>query len=273
MTTEASGRGLSLYDAARAMGVPFENKAVPQDKFVNANKMRFHYLEWGDPSSPPLVLLHGFAQTCHSWDFVALSLCDRYRVIVLDQRGHGDSDWAQDGDYTPETQQKDIAAIVGELGLSQFNLMGLSMGGRNSFTYAANHAEQVKALVIVDAGPENQRAGSTNIRSFVTQEDELDSVEDFVNRVLKFNPRRVREQVRGSLMHNLKQLPSGKWTWKYDRTTWCRCLDIHPCTGFRSRSYCPRKRSPLALTAPRQAGARSSNSWAPAPITRPHPAR
>ena len=75
------------------------------------------------------MLLHGFAQTCHSWDFVALSLCDRYRVIVLDQRGHGDSDWAQDGDYTPETQQKDIAAIVGELGLSQFNLMGLSMGG------------------------------------------------------------------------------------------------------------------------------------------------
>ena len=199
------------------MGVPFENKAVPQDKFVNANGMRFHYLEWGDPSGPPLMLLHGFAQTCHSWDFVALSLCDRYRVIVLDQRGHGDSDWAPDGDYTPETQQKDIAAIVGELGLGQFKLMGLSMGGRNSFTYTANNPEQVKALVIVDAGPENQRAGTTNIRSFVTQEDELDSVEDFVNRVLKFNPRRSAEQVRGSLLHNLKQLPSGKWTWKYDK--------------------------------------------------------
>ncbi|MCH7626753.1 MAG: alpha/beta hydrolase [Chloroflexi bacterium] len=217
MTTEAGGKGLSLYDAATAMGVPFENKAVPQDKYVNANGMRFHYLEWGDPSGPPLMLLHGFAQTCHSWDFVALSLCDRYRVIVLDQRGHGDSDWAPDGDYTPETQQKDIAAIVGELGMGQFKLMGLSMGGRNSFTYTANNPEQVKALVIVDAGPENQRAGSTNIRSFVTQEDELDSVEDFVNRVLKFNPRRAREQVRGSLLHNLKQLPSGKWTWKYDK--------------------------------------------------------
>ncbi len=217
MTTEASGKGLSLYDAAEAMGVPFENKAVPQDKYVNANGMRFHYLEWGDPSNPPLMLLHGFAQTCHSWDFVALSLCDRYRVIVLDQRGHGDSDWAPDGDYTPETQQKDIAAIVGELGLGQFKLMGLSMGGRNSFTYTANNPEQVEALVIVDAGPENQRAGTTNIRSFVTQEDELDSVEDFVNRVLKFNPRRSAEQVRGSLLHNLKQLPSGKWTWKYDK--------------------------------------------------------
>ena len=217
MTTEAGGRGLSLYDAARAMGVPFEYRAAPQDKYVNANGMKFHYLEWGDPSNPPLMLLHGFAQTCHSWDFVALSLCDRYRVIVLDQRGHGDSDWAPDGDYTPETQQKDIAAIVGELGISRFKLMGLSMGGRNSFTYAANHAEQVMALVIVDAGPENQRAGSNNIRSFVTQEDELDSVEDFVNRVLKFNPRRAAEQVRGSLMHNLKQLPSGKWTWKYDK--------------------------------------------------------
>ena len=71
MTTETSGRGLSLYDAARAMGVPFENEAVPQDKHVTANGLNFHYLEWGGTSNPPLMLLHGFAQTCHSWDFVA----------------------------------------------------------------------------------------------------------------------------------------------------------------------------------------------------------
>ena len=199
------------------MGVKFTNENAPQDKFVNANGMRFHYLEWGNPDNPPMLLLHGFAQTCHSWDFVALGFSDNYRVIVLDQRGHGDSDWASDGDYSPETQQKDISGVVNELGLENFVLMGLSMGGRNSFTYAANNAGKVKALVVVDAAPQNMQQGTQNIRSFVQQDDELDSVDAFVERVLQYNPRRDPQQVRGSIMHNIKELPSGKWTWKYDR--------------------------------------------------------
>ena len=217
MTTQAANQGLSLHDAARAMGVRFANDNMPQDKFVTANGMRFHYLEWGSAANPPMLLLHGFAQTCHSWDFVALGFSDDYRVIVLDQRGHGDSDWAADGDYSPETQQNDISAIVREIGLEDFTLMGLSMGGRNSFTYAANNPDRVRALVIVDAGPQNMQQGTQNIRNFVQQDDELDSVDAFVERVLKYNPRRAPEQIRGSIMHNLKQLPNGKWTWKYDK--------------------------------------------------------
>lgn len=217
MTTQAANQGLSLHDAARAMGVRFANDNAPQDKFVTANGMRFHYLEWGSAANPPMLLLHGFAQTCHSWDFVALGFSDDYRVIVLDQRGHGDSDWAADGDYSPETQQNDISAVVREIGLEKFTLMGLSMGGRNSFTYAANNPDRVRALVIVDAGPQNMQQGTQNIRNFVQQDDELDSVDAFVERVLKYNPRRAPEQIRGSIMHNLKQLPNGKWTWKYDK--------------------------------------------------------
>ncbi len=217
MTTQAANQGLSLHDAARAMGVQFANDNAPQDKFVTANGMRFHYLEWGSAANPPMLLLHGFAQTCHSWDFVALGFSDDYRVIVLDQRGHGDSDWAADGDYSPETQQNDISAVVSEIGLEDFTLMGLSMGGRNSFTYAANNPDRVRALVIVDAGPQNMQQGTQNIRNFVQQDDELDSVDAFVERVLKYNPRRPPEQIRGSIMHNLKQLPNGKWTWKYDK--------------------------------------------------------
>ena len=217
MTSQASKQALSLYDAARAMGVKFTHENAPQDKFVDANGMRFHYLEWGNPGNPPMLLLHGFAQTCHSWDFVALGFSDNYRVIVLDQRGHGDSDWASDGDYSPETQQKDISGVVNELGLENFVLMGLSMGGRNSFTYAANNSGKVKALVVVDAAPQNMQQGTQNIRSFVQQDDELDSVDAFVERVLQYNPRRDPQQVRGSIRHNIKELPSGKWTWKYDR--------------------------------------------------------
>ena len=217
MTSQADVQGLSLHDAARAAGVTFTNEAVPQDRFVTANGLRFHYLEWGEPGKPDMLLLHGFAQTCHSWDFVALSLCDRFRVIALDQRGHGDSEWAADGDYSPETQQEDLHAIVESIGLEDFVLMGLSMGGRNSFTYAANHPEKIRALVVVDSAPETERAGTSRIRRFASQDDELDSVDAFVERVMAYNHRRDPQQVRGSIMHNLKQLPSGKWTWKYDR--------------------------------------------------------
>ena len=217
MRDRTGDTGLSLYDAARAMGVSFAGETRPEDRTVEANGLRFHYLEWGGADNPPLLLLHGFAQTCHSWDFVALSLCDRFRVIALDQRGHGDTEWATDGDYSADAYQGDIDAVVDALGLTGLVLIGLSMGGRNAFTYAACHPEKVRALVIVDAAPETQSAGTSNITRFVQQEDELDSIDQFVERVRRYNPRRPVEQIRGSIRHNIKQLPSGKWTWKYDR--------------------------------------------------------
>jgi len=214
--TSPATQGLSLYEAARVAGVTFSTEAVPEDRFVEANDMRFHYLDWGNPDKPDMLLLHGFAQQCHSWDFVALAFTDKFHVRALDLRGHGDSDWAPDGDYSPEAQQNDIKGVVQEIGLKDFVLMGLSMGGRNSFTYASNHPDEVRALVIVDAGPENLQSGSQNIRQFVQQDDELDSIDAFVERVIAYNPRRDPVQLRGSLVHNLKQLPNGKWTWKYD---------------------------------------------------------
>ena len=216
MTTEARGRGLSLYDAARAMGVPFESDALPQDKYVDANDMKFHYLEWGDPSSPPLMRLHGFAQTCHSWDFVALSLCDRYRVIVLDQRGHGDSDWAPDGDYSLEAQVGDLDGFVKAQGFGPFVLMGHSMGGRNSYVWASRNSELLRGLVLVDTGPDTQRAGRNRIKTFRELPDELDSFEEFSRRIQEYTGR-SQVQVEGALQYSIRQRQDGKWTWKYDK--------------------------------------------------------
>jgi pimeloyl-ACP methyl ester carboxylesterase len=208
---------MNLYDAARAMGVTFTTEAVPQDRFVTADGRRFHYLEWGEPDSPPMLLLHGYAQTCHSWDFVSLAMCDRFRVLSLDQRGHGDTDWAPDSDYSPEGYWTDLNAVAEALDLRDFVLMGLSMGGRNAISYAANHPGRVKALVVVDSAPIMEKAGSERMQRFVQGDDELDSVDAFVKRVQEYNPLRPAEQIRGSIMHNLKQLRNGNWTWKYDK--------------------------------------------------------
>lgn len=217
MSQETAQGGMSLFEAARAMGVPFRQEVLPQSRTVQANGLRFHYLEWGQEGRPTLLLLHGFAQTCHSWDFVALALCDRYRVIALDQRGHGDSQWAPDADYSLEAYVTDLEAVAEALDLRDFALVGLSMGGRNALTYAAHHGRRLRALVLVDSAPEMQRPGTQRIRRFVQAEDELDSIEDFVRRAHQYNPLRPIEQIRGSIVHNLRRLPNGRWTWKYDK--------------------------------------------------------
>jgi esterase len=190
---------------------------MPADRCVKARGLSFHYVEWGAASQPALLCLHGITQTAHSWDEVALELSSEYRVLCLDQRGHGDSDWAPDGDYSRQIQAADIDAITDALGLSRFLLAGMSMGGINSITFTARHPDKVRALIIVDVSPEVQARGVENIRSFIQASDELDSFEEFVERAHQFNPRRSLENLRSRLSHNLKQLPNGKWTWKYDK--------------------------------------------------------
>jgi pimeloyl-ACP methyl ester carboxylesterase len=188
-----------------------------KDGRVNAGGLNFHYVEWGVAGAPPLLCLHGITQTAHSWDEVAEALSADHRVICLDQRGHGDSDWAPNGEYNRQVMAADVDALTDALGLSQFVLCGMSMGGINSISFTARHPQKVRALVIVDVSPEIKTEGVQNIRSFIQASDELDSFEAFVERAHQFNPRRSLDNIRSRLSHNLKQLPNGNWTWKYDK--------------------------------------------------------
>ena len=114
--------GLSLHQAARKMGVPFIQENQPTDGSVHANGLNFHYLEWGDPANPTVLMLHGASQQGHSWDFISLGLSSNYHILALDQRGHGDTDWSPDGDYSMDAMQADLDEIVRVLGLVDFNL-------------------------------------------------------------------------------------------------------------------------------------------------------
>ena len=212
----ADSLGLSLHEAARQMGVPFQEENESVDRWVRANGMNFHLLEWGDPGKPGVLMLHGASQQAHSWDFISLGLSSEYHVLVLDQRGHGDSDWAPDGDYSIEAAQGDLDGIVDALGLSDFNLMGHSMGGRNSFVWASRHPGMLRSLTIVDTGPETVPRGSDRIRRFRELPDNLDTFEEFADRVQEYTGR-SREQVLGALKYSIRQGADGKWTWKYDK--------------------------------------------------------
>ena len=210
------GQGLSLYDAARQIGVPFTQENRPTDREIQANGLNFHYLEWGNASYPTVLMLHGNAQQAHSWDFISLALSEQYHVLALDQRGHGDSGWASDGDYSVEAQTKDLQGFVEAASLKAFVLIGHSMGGRNAYVWASRNPGVLKGLVLVDTGPENRRRGSDRIRRFRELPDELDTFDEFAQRVQEYTGR-SREQVVGALQHSIRQRPDGKWIWKYDK--------------------------------------------------------
>ena len=214
-TPQDEPRGLTLYEAARRFDVPFEVEARPRDMDVEAGGLRFHFLEWGSPSNPTLLLLHGICQQCHSWDFIALAIAHQYHVIALDARGHGDSQWPSDGDYSLDAHQRDLDGVADALGLRKFVVIGHSMGGRNGYVFASRRPELVRGLVIVDTGPGQVATGSRRIRNFITLPDQLDSYEEFVERVMEYTGR-PSWMVHGSLQHTIRKLPDGKWTWKYD---------------------------------------------------------
>ena len=208
--------GLSLHQAARQKGVPFTLENEPADRQLQVNGMNFHYLEWGTAGQPLILMLHGGSQQSHSWDFVSLPLSEHYHILALDQRGHGDSDWAAGGDYSIEAHQSDIDGFVDALGLRDFHLIGHSMGGRNSYVWASRHPGMLRSLVIVDTGPVAQARGRNRIQNFRELPDELDSFEEFAARVQEYTGR-SREQTLGALQYSIRQRADGKWSWKYDQ--------------------------------------------------------
>lgn len=186
------------------------------DKDVQVGSLKLHYQEWGAADAPPIVMLHGFGVSAHMFDEFADRMKDRYRLIAIDQRGHGDSDWSDDGDYSRDAFVTDAEGIREALGLNRFILVGHSMGGLNAVAYTVKHPEHVRALVLVDVGPEAAKEGVDNIRRFTQGPDELD-FEQFVEGAHRFNPRRSIENIRERMRHRLRPTENGKWTWKFDK--------------------------------------------------------
>jgi pimeloyl-ACP methyl ester carboxylesterase len=186
------------------------------ERSLRVGNLNLSYQEWGNPQAEPMVMLHGFGVSGHMFDEFADRMQDRYRLIALDQRGHGDSDWAEDGNYSRDAFVEDLEGVRQELGLDRFILVGHSMGGLNAVTYANRHPERVRALILVDVGPESAKEGVDNIVRFTRGPDELE-FEEFVELAHRFNPRRSLENIRERMRHRLKPTDNGKYTWKFDK--------------------------------------------------------
>ena len=189
--------------------------SAPRDGWAILNGLRFHWLDRGAAGAPPLLLLHGGAQTAHSWDEVAPVLARTHRVVALDQRGHGDTEWAPAGRYRRTDFVADIAALLDHLGYDAAAVVALSLGGLNAIAFAAAHPDRVRGLVVVDVVPTVAPAGTAAIRAQLAVRD-FATLEDAVAHAHRFNPRRTIANLRERLRHAMRRGPDSRWAYKFD---------------------------------------------------------
>ena len=207
----------SLLESAADLGVGHAPRVRYASRNVVINHLRLHLLEWGEPDAPPLLLLHGGNQSAHSWDLVSLHLADRYHIYALDQRGHGDSEWARDAEYAPDQMARDALALIAQEGVAAPIVVGHSMGGMVTMRLTALEPTLPRAVGLVDVGPEVSQRGAETIRNFVVRNTEFDQLDQFIDRVVAYDPFRSREHIERTARYNLVQRSDGRYVSKSDR--------------------------------------------------------
>ena len=206
----------SLLDSAADLGIPHSREVRYVSRHTVVRGQRFHFSEWGQPGRPQILLLHGGNQSAHSWDLVSLHLADRFHVFALDQRGHGDSEWNRELDYSMNAMADDATAFIEDQRLDQPIVFGHSMGGRVTLTLAIRRPELALALVIVDVGPEMSEEGAKTIQNFVVSNVEFDDLDVFVDNVQKYDPFRSRAHIERTVKYNMLRRVDGKYVSKVD---------------------------------------------------------
>jgi pimeloyl-ACP methyl ester carboxylesterase len=118
-------------------------------RFVEAGGLRMHLAEAGDPSKPPLLLLHGWPQHWYEWRRVVPLLADDFRLVMPDLRGHGWTD-APDGPYDKEQLASDVLALLDELGLERVSVLGHDWGAWVAFLIALRDPERIDRMVVLN---------------------------------------------------------------------------------------------------------------------------
>lgn len=167
---------------------------------------------------PPVLLLHGGGQTRHSWGDTAQRLAARgYEAWTVDLRGHGDSDWAPDGDYTTDAMVDDLDAVCAEIGRPPV-LVGASMGGIvGLMSEGSLRPGRLHALVLVDIATELEESGVERILAFMSAAPEgFASLEEAADAIAAYRPNRPRPTNLDGLRKNLRRGADGRWRWHWD---------------------------------------------------------
>jgi len=171
----------------------------------------------GPEEAPVVLLLHGGGQTRHSWSRAHRELANHgYRAISVDARGHGESDWSADGDYSVEAQVADLLSLIDAVG-GRPALVGASMGGTHSLLACGLHPDIASALVLVDVTPRLETRGIEHIVSFMKRHmDGFDTLQHAAEAVAAYNPNRRMVDNNAGLAKNLRKREDDRWYWHWD---------------------------------------------------------
>ena len=197
-----------------------------------SQRLRLHYVDWGNEGAPPLLLVHGGRDHCRNWDWVARVLRSEYHVIAPDLRGHGDSQWVIGSNYAMIDYVSDIAQLLHQKQLSPVTIIGHSLGGSISLQYAGLYPERVKQVVAIEGlGPppkiieersgrpahERMREWLETLRTLAGRMPRrYPTLEDAFHRMQHENPHLSEEQARHLTIHGANQNEDGSYSWKFD---------------------------------------------------------
>ena len=189
---------------------------------------------WGSNNEELVILLHGGGQTRHAWGDTGKKLSDAgYHSVALDLRGHGDSEWHADGDYSIRAYKDDLVSIINEIG-KPARLVGASLGGMASLVLAGDeiNSDLCTALIMVDIGIYPDPVGSDRIVSFMLSgEKGFDSLENVAKSISDYLPHRKKPKDLEGLKKNLRLKSDGRYYWHWDP----RFIRRRP--GSRDRRY------------------------------------
>jgi pimeloyl-ACP methyl ester carboxylesterase len=197
-----------------------------------SQRLRLHYVEWGDPEAPPLILQHGGRDHCRSWDWVAQELMADWRIIAPDLRGHGDSAWSPDGDYTMGAFIYDFAQLIHSLGYDEVSIVGHSLGGNISTCFTGLYPDQVRKLVNIEGlGPSPELQAELEAKGLANRmRDWIEgrraaagrlprryaTIEAAFARMKEENAHLSDEQARHLTIHGVSRNEDGTYSWKFD---------------------------------------------------------
>ena len=122
----------------------------PTSRIYFSQRLRLHYVDWGNPAAPPLLLVHGGRDHCRNWDWVADALRRDWHVLAPDLRGHGDSQWSPDGNYSIAGYVYDLAQLIHQQELAPVNIVAHSLGGMIALRYAGIYPDCVRRLIAIE---------------------------------------------------------------------------------------------------------------------------
>ena len=208
------GIGDSVTKAER--GAPLDGAPKPHKMIPASGGLQVAADIYGT-EGPLVILQHGGGQTRHAWKGAGQKLAEAgYLAVSLDARGHGDSDWAPDGDYSNDALVEDLVTVVDSFEQSPI-LVGASMGGGTSLTAVGEGRVNAAALVLVDTAPRIEAGGVRKIRDFMGQApDGFSSLEEVADAIANYQPHRTRPRTLDGLAKNVRLWPDGRYRWHWD---------------------------------------------------------